>query len=118
MNAVDSVFDWSKSLSLARMSMHDASSTANGNPLGLGGSKMEKESDLLDGYVNEKGQSNKKDNNGLELRMGEVSVVWMGLISIVQRYGRAGSELVLRNREKPFVCEPWHNLFISDRDRD
>jgi hypothetical protein len=61
--------------------MHDASPTANGSPLGLGGSETEKESALLDGYVNEKGQSNKKEDNELEVRMGEASVVWMGLIN-------------------------------------
>lgn len=75
-NAVDSVFDWSKSLSLARTSMHAATPTANGNPLGLGGFETEKESALLDGFVNEKDQSNKKEDNGLEVRMGEASVVW------------------------------------------
>jgi hypothetical protein len=37
----------------------------------------------------------------------------MGLISIVQSYGRAGSELVLCNREEPFLCEPLNCSFPS-----
>lgn len=74
MNAVDSVFNRSESLSLARMSMHEASpypvSTLDQEQ---GGSETEKESALLDGSVNEEGQLNKEEDNGLEVRVDQES---------------------------------------------
>lgn len=73
MNVVDSVVDRCESSGLARTSMNEASPTADGNPLGLGGSETKKEPALLDGSVNEGGQSNKEKDNRLGVRVGEAS---------------------------------------------
>lgn len=73
MNDVDSVVDRSEFSGLATKSLHEDSTYAEGNPLGVGSFVIEEESVLLDGPFNEEGLSKKKVDIGG--RQGWVKIV-------------------------------------------
>jgi hypothetical protein len=98
-NTFDYAVNRPESLGFARMSLHEAPPSADGNPLGLGGSETERETALLNGSNNEEGQSDKEEDNRSEVRVGEesglggkLSCSLHGLdVHCVESYGWAGS---------------------------
>lgn len=64
MNDVDSIADRSEFSGLARKSLHEDSTYAEGNPLGVGSFVIDEASVLLDGPFNEEALSKKEVDIG------------------------------------------------------